>query len=161
MELNFLEVVLGLGEFFLVPRLDCSPLSVVGLVYRFAQAAMRLEEIREFLDGRRVLAVGDVDDLAPRHVNEQADVIVAAPRRSLSGGDGRNREKFSFFTARPGVLLCDTSASRVLLAARPHRLSEPHRLGPGQRIGTATRHAIPCEPRAPPPCVGRTAERSP
>ena len=49
--------------------------------------AMRLEEIREFLHGRRVLAVGDVDHLAPRHVNEQADVVVAAPRRSLVGGD--------------------------------------------------------------------------
>jgi hypothetical protein len=45
---------------------------------------MRLKEIREFLHRRGILAVGHVDDLAPRHVDEQTDVVMPARRAEVS-----------------------------------------------------------------------------
>ena len=99
-DVKFVERDLGVGEVLFDPRLECSPHVDAGVGHRFAPAAMRLEEIREFLHGRRVLAVGDVDDLAPRHVNEQADVVVAALAEVSSAAMRRTRDKSSFSTAR-------------------------------------------------------------
>ena len=99
-DVEFVERDLGVREVLLDPRLEGSPHVDAGVAHRLAPAAMRLEEIREFLHGRRVLALGDVDDLAPRHVDEQADVVVAAPRRVSSAAMRRTSDKSSFSTAR-------------------------------------------------------------
>ena len=67
-------------------------------VTAFAPAAMRLEEIREFLDGRRVLAVGDVDDLAARAMstNRLMGIVTLAtftcqPREAVIGRRQENQ----------------------------------------------------------------------
>jgi hypothetical protein len=79
-DMEFVEGDLGVRKVLFDPRLEGRPHVDAGVGHRLALAAMRLEEIGEFLRGRRILAVGDVDDLAARHVDEQADVVVAAPR---------------------------------------------------------------------------------
>ena len=103
------------------PRLEGSPHVDAGVGHRLAPAAMRLEEIREFLHRRRVLAVGDVDDLAPRHVDEQADVVVAAPRRSLVGGDAPHLRQIKLLHRPPDVMFDDAPQARVVLAEQPRR----------------------------------------
>ena len=101
---NLSNVISGVGEVLLDPRLECSPHVDAGVGHRLALAAVRLEEIREFLHRRRVLAVGDVDHLAPRHVDEQADIIVAAPRRSLVGGDPTHLRQIQLLHRPPDVM---------------------------------------------------------
>src|SRR5271166_5316324 len=82
---DFVERDLGVLEVRLDPRFERRPHVDAGVGDRLALAAVRLEEIREFLHRRGVLAVGHVDDFAPRHVDEQADIVVAAPRRGFVG----------------------------------------------------------------------------
>ena len=134
-DVKFVERDLGVGEVLFDPGLECSPHVDAGVGHRFAPAAMRLEEIREFLHGRRVLAVGDVDDLAPRHVNEQADVVVAAPRRSLVGGDAPHPRQIQLLHRPPDVVFDDAPQARVVLAEPLGRIGDRHRLGQRQHIG--------------------------
>ena len=59
--------------------------------HRALQAAMRAAR-------RGVLAVSHVDDFAPRHIDEQADVVVPPPRRGvvgagIDGGAARRGER--------------------------------------------------------------------
>ncbi len=96
---------------------------------------MRLKEIREFLHRRRVLAVGDVDDLAPRHIDEQADVVVAAPRRSLVGGDAPHLRQIQLLHRPPDIVFDDAPQARVMLVEQPRRIGDRHRLGQRQHEG--------------------------
>ena len=96
---------------------------------------MRLQEIREFLHRRGVLAVGCVDDFAPRHVDEQADVVVAAPRRGFVGGDAPHLRQVQFLHRLPNVMLDDPPQPRVVLAQPLGRIGDRHRLGQRQHVG--------------------------
>ncbi len=98
-DVEFVERDLGVLEVRLDPRFERRPHVDAG-GDRLALAAVRLEEIREFLHRRGVLAVGHVDDFAPRHVDEQADVVVAPRRAEVSSAAmRRTSDKSSFSTA--------------------------------------------------------------
>ena len=134
-DVEFVERDLGVREALFDPRLEGSPHVDAGVGHRLAPAAMRLEEIREFLHRRRVLAVGDVDHLAPRHVDEQADVVVAAPRRSLVGGDAPHLRQIKLLHRPPDVMFDDAPQARVVLAEQPRRIGDRHCLGQRQHEG--------------------------
>ena len=91
--------------------------------------------VREALFDPRVLAVGDVDHLAPRHVDEQADVVVAAPRRSLVGGDAPHLRQIKLLHRPPDVMFDDAPQARVGLAEQPRRIGDRHCLGQRQHEG--------------------------
>ncbi len=73
----------GVGEVLFDPGLERRAHVDARVADRLSVAAVRDQKIREFLHRSGVLAVGYIDDLAARHINEQADIIVAAPRRSF------------------------------------------------------------------------------
>ena len=132
---NLSKVISAFGKVLFDPSLEGGPHVDAGVGHRLALAAMRLEEIGEFLHRRRVLAVGDVDDLAARHVDEQADVIVAAPRRGLVGGDAPHLRQIQRLHRPPDIMLDDAPQARVVLAQQPRRVGDRHRLGQSQHEG--------------------------
>ncbi len=75
-------------------------------------AAVPLQKRREGVDGRRIFAVGDIDDLATSHVYEQADVVVAPTRGRLVC-----RDLFDLAEIRPFNRL----QKRVMIEGTRHR----------------------------------------
>ncbi len=131
---NLSNVISAFSKFALIP-LRTPPHVDAGVGDRLALAAVRLEEIREFLHRRGVLAVGHVDDFAPRHVDEQADILVAAPRRGFVGGDAPHLRRIQRLHRAPNVMLDDPPQARVVLAKPLGRIGDRHRLGQRQHVG--------------------------
>ncbi len=134
-DVEFVERDLGVLEIRFDPRLERRPHVDARVADRLALAAVRLEEIREFLHRSGVLAVGHVDDFAPRHVDEQADVVVAAPRRGFVGGDPPQLRQVQPLHRAPNVVLDDAPQPRIVLAQPLGRVGDRHRLGQRQHIG--------------------------
>ena len=132
---NLSNVISSVLEVRLDPRFERRPHVDAGVGDRLALAAMRLEKIREFLHRRGVLAVGCVDDFAPRHVDEQADIVVAAPRRGFVGGDAPHLRQIQRLHRAPNVMLDDPPQARVVLAKPLGRIGDRHRLGQRQHVG--------------------------
>src|SRR5208282_3950037 len=140
-ELDDVELVerdLGVLEIRLDPRFERRPHVDAGVADRLALAAMRLQEIGEFLHRRGVLAIGHVDDFAPRHVDEEADVIVAAPRfrrrRSAAPATNPAPPPRATRNARQSA----TSACRARPTAWPHWRSASPWPAPARRPRTTT-----------------------
>ncbi len=132
---NLSKVISAFAKVRLDPRFERRPHVDAGVGDRLALAAMRLEEIREFLYRRGILAVGCVDHFAPRHVDEQADVVVAAPRRGFVGGDPPHLRQIQRLHRAPHVMFDDPPQARVVLANPLGRIGDRHRLGQRQHVG--------------------------
>ena len=96
---------------------------------------MRLQKIREFLHRSGVLALGYVDDLAADHINEQADMIVAAPRRSFIRRDLPQLGQVLFLDRLPYIVVENAPQPRIVLAHPLGDVGYRHRLGQRQHIG--------------------------
>src|SRR5580700_7940900 len=78
---NLSNVISALAKFSLIPASNAAPMSMLASLIASRSPPCELQKIREFLHRSGVLALGYVDDLAAHHIDEQADIIVAAPRR--------------------------------------------------------------------------------
>src|SRR5208283_651015 len=102
---NLSNVISAFGKFCLIPASNAAPMSMLASVIASRSPPWASQEVGEFLHRRGVLAFGDVNHLAPRHVDEQADVVVAAPRRGLIGGDASHRRQIQRLHRPPHVML--------------------------------------------------------
>ena len=143
---NLSNVISALGKFSLIPASNAAPMSMLASVTA-SRRRRGLQELLELLYRRGVLAFGDIDHLAPRHIDEQADVVVAAPRRGLISRDAPHFGQIQRLHRAPHVMLDDAPQPRVVLAHPLGRIGDRHRLGQRQHISLEQQREARARPR--------------